>query len=98
MLTQCNATPPQTALAAHHLGEPGSTARKFRTALCSNAARCATVVNLFAWTGFPTATVEYARAERAAGETKWNYWKLWNFALDGLTATRKLEVGDERKI
>lgn len=39
---------------------------------------------LFAWTGFPTATVEYARAERAAGETKWNYWKLWNFALDGI--------------
>jgi polyisoprenyl-phosphate glycosyltransferase len=39
---------------------------------------------LFAWTGFPTATVEYARAERAVGETKWNYWKLWNFALDGI--------------
>jgi glycosyltransferase involved in cell wall biosynthesis len=39
---------------------------------------------LFAWTGFPTATVEYVRAERAAGVTKWNYWKLWNFALDGI--------------
>lgn len=39
---------------------------------------------LFAWTGFPAATVEYQRAERVAGVTKWNYWKLWNFALDGI--------------
>lgn len=41
---------------------------------------------LFAWVGFPSAAVPYDRAPRAAGETKWNYWKLWNFSLEGITA------------
>ncbi|MDP0498572.1 MAG: glycosyltransferase [Verrucomicrobiota bacterium JB022] len=41
---------------------------------------------LFAWTGFKTAYVTFERPERAAGTTKWNYWKLWNFALDGIFA------------
>jgi glycosyltransferase involved in cell wall biosynthesis len=40
---------------------------------------------LFAWVGFPTATVLYDRAPRAAGTTTWGWWKLWNFALDGIT-------------
>jgi glycosyltransferase involved in cell wall biosynthesis len=39
---------------------------------------------LFAWAGFRSIGVPYQRPERAAGKTKWNYWKLWNFALDGL--------------
>ena len=38
---------------------------------------------LFAWAGFNSIGVEYERPARAAGETKFNYWKLWNFALDG---------------
>ena len=41
---------------------------------------------LFAWVGFPTRAVPYDRDPRAAGETKWNYWKLWNFALEGITS------------
>ncbi|MEI4473667.1 glycosyltransferase family 2 protein [Frigidibacter sp. MR17.24] len=41
---------------------------------------------LFAWVGFRTTTVPYTRPPRAAGETKFNYWKLWNFAIDGLTS------------
>ena len=41
---------------------------------------------LFAWVGFPTTTVLYDRAPRDVGETKWNYWKLWNFALEGITS------------
>ena len=41
---------------------------------------------LFAWVGFKTAAVPYARPERQAGTTKFNYWKLWNFALDGITS------------
>lgn len=41
---------------------------------------------LFAWVGFPTATVEYERPLRSAGESKFNGWKLWNFALEGLTS------------
>lgn len=41
---------------------------------------------LFAWIGFPSKAVRYDRAPRAAGETKWNYWKLWNFSLEGITS------------
>ncbi|MGP9798545.1 glycosyltransferase family 2 protein [Halomonas sp. 86] len=41
---------------------------------------------MFAWPGYPSIGVEYDRPARHAGETKWNYWKLWNFALDGLTS------------
>mgnify|MGYP005810039739 CR=1 FL=1 len=41
---------------------------------------------LFAWVGYPCRAVLYDRAPRAAGETKWNYWKLWNFALEGITS------------
>lgn len=41
---------------------------------------------LFAWVGFRTTSVSYTRPPRVAGQTKFNYWKLWNFALDGLTS------------
>ena len=41
---------------------------------------------LFAWSGFRQAAVEYERAPRAHGQTKFNYWKLWQFALDGITS------------
>lgn len=41
---------------------------------------------LFAWVGFNTATVEYVRDPRIAGETSFNGWKLWNFALEGITS------------
>lgn len=41
---------------------------------------------LFAWVGFRTTTVEYVRAERVAGTSKFNGWRLWNFALEGLTS------------
>ena len=41
---------------------------------------------LFAWIGFPQKSVPYRREPRYAGETKWNYWRLWNFALEGITS------------
>lgn len=41
---------------------------------------------LFAWIGFPSKPIYYRRDPRAAGETKWNYWNLWNFALEGITS------------
>jgi glycosyltransferase involved in cell wall biosynthesis len=41
---------------------------------------------LFAWAGFRQAAVEYDRAEREVGTTKFNYWKLWTLALDGITS------------
>jgi glycosyltransferase involved in cell wall biosynthesis len=41
---------------------------------------------LFAWVGYPQVAVPYHRDSRFAGQTKWNYWKLWNFALEGITS------------
>jgi polyisoprenyl-phosphate glycosyltransferase len=41
---------------------------------------------LFAWVGFKTVSVEYARAPRAAGKTKFSGWRLWNFAIEGITS------------
>ena len=41
---------------------------------------------LFAWVGFKQTSVIYDRPSRYKGETKWNYWKLWNFAIDGITS------------
>jgi len=41
---------------------------------------------LFSWIGFKTVAVPYAREARVAGGTKWNYWKLWNFAIEGITS------------
>ncbi|WP_246657574.1 glycosyltransferase family 2 protein [Cohaesibacter sp. CAU 1516] len=39
---------------------------------------------IFAWVGFRTTEIPFARPERTVGTTSWNYWKLWNFALDGM--------------
>jgi glycosyltransferase involved in cell wall biosynthesis len=36
--------------------------------------------------GFPQKAVHYHRNPRLAGKTKWNYWRLWNFALEGITS------------
>jgi len=47
---------------------------------------------LFAWIGYEPEIVEYDREARSAGETKWNYWKLWNFALDGITSFSSLPL------
>ncbi len=41
---------------------------------------------LFSWPGFKSTTVSYNRPSRARGSTKFNYWKLWNFALSGITS------------
>jgi polyisoprenyl-phosphate glycosyltransferase len=41
---------------------------------------------LFAWVGFPSKAVLYDRAPRAAGESKWNYWALWNLSIEGITS------------
>lgn len=41
---------------------------------------------LFSVIGFPKLGVDYERDPRAAGKTKWNYFKLWNLALEGITS------------
>ncbi len=41
---------------------------------------------LFSWVGFKQTSITYSREKRHRGNTTWNYWKLWNFAVDGLTS------------
>jgi len=41
---------------------------------------------IFSWLGFKTAIIPYIREERVAGKSSFNGWKLWNFALDGITS------------
>ena len=47
---------------------------------------------LFAWVGFKTTVIEYAREKREAGQSSFNGWKLWNFALDGITSFSTLPL------
>lgn len=47
---------------------------------------------LFTWVGFRQAEVQYVRQSRAAGSSKWSYWRLWNFALDGITSFSTLPL------
>ena len=39
---------------------------------------------LFGWVGFRTYWMPYENVERVAGETKWNFWKLFKYAIDGI--------------
>ena len=41
---------------------------------------------LFAWLGYRTAVVDYARAPRHSDTSRWGYWRLWNLALEGFTS------------
>lgn len=41
---------------------------------------------IFAWVGYKTKWLEYENVERAAGNTKWSFWKLLIYALDGVVA------------
>jgi glycosyltransferase involved in cell wall biosynthesis len=41
---------------------------------------------LFTWVGFKQTAIVYERDARFAGSSKFNYWRLWNFALEGITS------------
>lgn len=41
---------------------------------------------LFSFVGFKTKWIEYENVQRVAGETKWSFWKLFIYALEGITA------------
>lgn len=41
---------------------------------------------IFGWVGFETKWVEFENIERARGETKWNFWKLFVYSIEGITA------------
>jgi glycosyltransferase involved in cell wall biosynthesis len=60
--------------------------RRVVEAVCKLREQHRFMKGLFAWVGFPTTTVLYDRAPRHAGGSKWNYWKLWNLALEAITS------------
>lgn len=60
--------------------------RKVVDALKQLPERSRFMKGLFAWVGFRQTAIYYDRAPRYKGQTKWNYWKLWNFAIDGITS------------
>lgn len=41
---------------------------------------------IFSWVGFRTKWIEHQNVERVAGETKWSFWKLFKYAIDGIVA------------
>ncbi len=41
---------------------------------------------IFGWIGFDTKWIEYENVERVAGKTKWSFWKLFKYSLEGITA------------
>ncbi|MCQ2516026.1 MAG: glycosyltransferase family 2 protein [Saccharofermentans sp.] len=41
---------------------------------------------IFAWVGFRTKWLEFVNTERVAGETKWSFWKLFKYAIDGIVS------------
>ncbi|MCT0219096.1 glycosyltransferase family 2 protein [Synechococcus sp. CS-1329] len=58
--------------------------RKVVTAILACEERVRFSKGFFAWAGFRKKEVYYKRQMRSAGEGKWNQWKLWNYALDGI--------------
>ncbi|QHC34858.1 glycosyltransferase family 2 protein [Komagataeibacter xylinus] len=60
--------------------------RRALDALLSLRERHRFMKGLFAWVGFPSRAVLYDRDARHSGYSSFNYWKLWNFALEGITS------------
>ena len=47
---------------------------------------------IFGWVGFKTKWIEFENVERAAGETKWSFWKLFRYALEGIIAFSTVQL------
>lgn len=60
--------------------------RRVVQAILSFPERARFMKGLMAAAGYRTTEVWYDRPERAAGTTKFNFWRLWNFAMDGITS------------
>lgn len=61
--------------------------RKAVDAVCAMREHHRFMKGIFAWVGFPSKEILYDRAPRASGVTKWNYWKLWNLSIEGITSS-----------
>ncbi|HSO81310.1 glycosyltransferase, partial [Thiocapsa sp.] len=60
--------------------------RRAVDALCRLREQHRFMKGLFAWIGYRQTAVTYHRDRRSAGATKWNYHKLWGFAIEGITS------------
>ena len=61
-------------------------------ALKSLPESCRFMKGLFAWLGFRTTSVDYVRPVRSHGKSHFSGWKLWNFALEGITSFSTLPL------
>ena len=66
--------------------------RRVLNALADVRERHRFMKGLFAWVGFPACAVLYDRPPRHAGRSAWNYWKLWNLAVEGITSFTTLPL------
>jgi glycosyltransferase involved in cell wall biosynthesis len=69
-----------------HAGDFRLLDRKVVEVICKLPERNRFMKGLFAWSGFRQGAVEYDRAERTTGKSKFSYWKLWTLAIDGITS------------
>src|SRR6516162_7310148 len=60
--------------------------RRAVDALCGIRERHRFMKGLFAWIGYRQVPLSYEADPRFAGVSKWNYWKLWNFSIEGITS------------
>jgi glycosyltransferase involved in cell wall biosynthesis len=70
----------------HNVGDFRLIDRRVVQALRQLPERGRFMKGLFAWVGFPSIAVPYVRPPRRFGHSSWNYWRLWNFALDGIVS------------
>ena len=76
----------------HNAGDCRLLSRRAVQAVLALPERERFMKGLFTWVGYKSTGVPFTREKRAAGKTKWSYWKLWNFALNGLTASTTLPL------
>lgn len=60
--------------------------RNFLNALLRMKERNRFSKGLFSWVGFKTKWIEFENVERVAGETKWSFWKLFKYSIEGIVA------------
>lgn len=60
--------------------------RKMVNALLSMGEYNRFTKGMYGWVGFQTKWIEYENVERAKGETKWSFWKLFAYSVEGITA------------
>lgn len=66
--------------------------RRVVDAFCALPERTRFSKGLFAWLGFRQAEVRYMRRSRVAGASKWQYWRLWNLAIEGISSFSTLPL------